>query len=63
MARTVNSIIMTSCDDCRVTLQHCKPSDLPLLREALAECDRLGDRKTVRQHIARRIKKLEKEDR
>ena len=55
MAHTVSGLLNTSVDDCMVTMQHI--TDIQLLRELLAECDRTGH-KTRSQIVSRRIKQL-----
>lgn len=54
---TVNGLVNTSADDCKISLLYV--TDLELLREALAECHRTGGNKTKAGHIQRRIRQLE----
>lgn len=56
MAQSANSLVNTSADDCKISLQYYK--DIDLLREALAACKTAGH-KTKVWYIARRIKQLE----
>ena len=56
MAQSVNSLVNTSADDCKISLQYY--TDINLLREALTAC-KTGGHKTKAAHIARRIKQLE----
>lgn len=56
MAQSVNSLVNTSADDCKISLRFY--TDINLLREALLACETYGQ-KTKAKHIARRIKQLE----
>jgi len=56
MAYTVRTLISTSVDDCKCSLQ--SVTDLQLLQELLQECKRIGHI-TREKHVARRIKQLE----
>jgi len=60
IARRVNSLVRTSCDDLYVSLQHVKGGEMmPVLESALALCQREGS-KTKASHIQRRINWLRK---
>lgn len=52
---TVNSLLNTSADDCKISLMYV--TDVPLLLKALATAQEQGQ-KTKAQHIDRRIKQL-----
>lgn len=55
MATTVNSLLNTSADDCKISLAFV--TDVALLRQALAAAEERGE-KTKTKHIAHRIKQL-----
>jgi hypothetical protein len=54
---TVNSLVHTSADDCKISLKYVH--DTELLNEALLLATGLG-RKTIAKHITSRIKQIEK---
>jgi hypothetical protein len=53
----ITAFISTSCDDCKISLDHVK--DLQFCRDLLKECERLGGMKTRVAIVKRRIKQLE----
>lgn len=54
------SLVHTSADDCKTSLNHYRPADLPALEQALEMATRLGY-KTKAVHIARAIRRIKKE--
>lgn len=55
MGYGIKSLINTSVDDCKISIGHV--SDVGMLLELLAECNRIGH-KTRARHVSRRIKQL-----
>jgi len=56
MANTVQGLLNTSVDDCKISLQHV--TDLNLLRELLLKCEE-REHKTRAGYVRQRIKQLE----